>query len=492
MKKLLYSSLILLSAFFSAQKNTFLSQDFWKTKPTLELVKTEIERGNSVSEKNGGAFDPVTLAINNKANTEVIKFLVEQPGNSVDKITHDGRIYLHWAAMSGNTDLVEYLIKKGSDVNFKDTKGTTPLVFASNAGVVDPKIYQLFFNRGVQPTEKYKNGANILMLSAGNDDSGNLRKFLLTKGLKLSDTDDYGSTAFDYAAAFGKMDVLKSLISEKVKPTDKALLFAAQGTRSVTNGLPVYKYLIEDLKLNPKVTNESGTTVLHLIARKNNQSENITYFIGKGVKAEALDKDGNTALMLASSGKDLENVKTLLSQSKNINSVNANGQSALTMAVENGSEEIVAFLLNNKADVNISDKKGNNLAYYLLNSYRPPQPNQKDQFSEKLMLLKNAGFDISKPQKDGNTLYHLAAAKNDLLIFEKLDFKNADINALNGEKLTALQKAALISKNDKMLKYLVAKGASKTAKTEFDETAYDLATENEELKKNNVSLDFLK
>lgn len=492
MKKVLYSSLILLSAFFSAQKNTFLSSDFWKSKPTLESVKKEIGNGNDASEKNGGAFDAVTLAINNKANPEVIKFLIAQPGNSVDKITHDGRIYLHWAATSGNADLVDFLIKKGSDVHFKDTKGTTPLVFAANAGVVDPAIYQLFFNRGVQPTEKYNNGANILMLSAGNDESGNLRKFLLTKGLKLSDTDSNGSTAFDYAAAFGKMDVLKSLISEKVKPTDKALLFAAQGTRSVSNGLPLYQYLVEDLKLNPQTTNENGATVLHIIARKNSQSEIITYFINKGVNAEISDKDGNTPLMLASAGKDLENVKTLLSKTKNINTVNSNGQSALTMAVESGSDEIVAFLLNNKADVNVSDKKGNNLAYYLLNSYRPARANEKDQFAEKITLLKNAGFDISKPQKDGNTLYHLAAAKNDMQIFDKLDFKNADINALNGEKLTALQKAALISKDDRMLKYLVAKGASKNIKTEFYETAYDLANENEELKKNNVSLDFLK
>ena len=43
-----------------------------------------------------------------------------------------------------------------------------------------------------------------------------------------------------------------------------------------------------------------------------------------------------------------------------------------------------------------------------------------------------------------------------------------------------------------MLKYLHSIGAKQEPKTNCDETAYDLASENESLAKNNISLTFLK
>jgi len=132
------------------------------------------------------------------------------------------------------------------------------------------------------------------------------------------------------------------------------------------------------------------------------------------------------------------------------------------------------------------------LAYYLIQSYRPARPNQKDDFTEKITVLQKVGFNFNQEQKDGNTLLHLAVAKNDLKLFENLEKFNIDINAVNEEEMTALHKAALVAKDDSILKYLVSKGADVTIKTEFDETAYDLASENEILIETKTPLNFLK
>ena len=99
---------------------------------------------------------------------------------------------------------------------------------------------------------------------------------------------------------------------------------------------------------------------------------------------------------------------------------------------------------------------------------------------------------LSTPQKDGNTLYHLAVIKNDLNLLKKLADLKIDSNAKNNDGLTALHKAAMIAKDDAILKYLISIGAQKDAKTEFDETPYTLAKENETLTKKKTDLEFLK
>ncbi|TCN59894.1 ankyrin repeat protein [Flavobacterium circumlabens] len=493
MKKIFFTALLAAALQVNAQENKLLDQNFWKAAPDLATLKSEIEKGSNPAELNANAFDPVVLAINNSAPIEDIKYLLTLPGNEITKLTHDNRIYLHWAAYKGNTELTEYLIAKGSDVNFEDSHGTTPLAFAAGTGTTTPATFDAFFKAGVDPKKKYDDGANLLLLAVSADKDLTITNYLVSKGLSLKDVDNNKHTAFDYAARSGNIELLKTLAGKGVKYTDYALITAAQGMRRSANPIEEFKYLVEDLKLKPTATSSTGQTVIHILARKEKQSEIVKYFIDKGVDVNQADKEGNTALILASEGKDIELIQTLAAKVKNINAVNAKGESALTAAVKRSTAEVVALLLSKGADINVTDTAGNNLAFYLIESYRASKGGaQKDDFDDKLTLLKSKGINFAAQQKDGSTLYYNAAAKNNITLLKKLDGLNIDVNAKNKEGLTALHKAAMIAKDDTVLKYLLSIGAKKDIKTEFDETAYSLAQENELLKKNNISVDFLK
>jgi ankyrin repeat protein len=500
MKKNLFISFALVASLLvsAQQKNTLLEQSFWKTAPDVNAVKAEIAKGNSPSESNPNAFDVTVLAINNDAPTATIKFLLEQPGNEVTKPTHDSRIYLHWAANKGNVAIVEYLIAKGSDIYLEDSKGEIPVTFAASGGQSNPALYDAFFKAGIDPKKKYKDGTNLLLMAIPNDKNLSLTNYFISKGLSLAAVDNNGNTAFNYAARSGNITLLKTLLEKGVKYNDSALIIAAQGSRRGSNTIETYKYLVDDLKLKPTVTSKTGETVLHFLASKPNQTENINYFLSKGVDVNVADNQGNTSLMAAT--KETAALELLLPIVKNINLQNNKGESALTMAVKSGTPEAVALLLNKGADAKVTDKEGNNLVIYLIQSYKPqmsrgPEATNtttQDPFEVKTKLLQDKGLNLASAQKDGNTLYHLAIAKNDLALVKKITALNIDVNAKNKDGLTALHKAAMLSKDDTILKYLLSIGAKKDVITEFDESAYALAKENESLTKNNISVEFLK
>jgi len=501
MKKNIFLSFALVTALFvnAQQKNTLLDQSFWKNSPDVNTVKAEIAKGNSPSELNRMSFDPTVMAINSDAPNATIKFLLEQSGNDVNKSTHDNRIYLHWAANKGNVEIVEYLINKKSDINLEDSHGSTPITMAANSGQKNTAVYDAFFKAGIDPKKKYKDGTNLLLMAIASDKDLTLTNYFVSKGLSLKDTDANGNTAFNYVAKTGNIPLLKTLLGKGVKHTDNALIFAAQGSRRESNTIETYKYLVEDLKIKPTTTSKSGETVLHFLVNKQNQIENINYFLAKGVDSNKADLEGNTALINAASARDIAVTELLLPLTKNVNAQNNKGESALTAAVKNGTPETVALLLNKGADVNILDKEGNNLGYYLVQSYRPAgrgpeaaNASKQDPFAAKTKLLQDKGLNLAAPQKDGSTLYHVAVVKNNLDLLKKIADLKIDVNAKNKDGLTALHKAAMISKDDAILKYLVAIDAKKDISTEFDENAYALAKENESLTKNNVSIEFLK
>jgi ankyrin repeat protein len=99
---------------------------------------------------------------------------------------------------------------------------------------------------------------------------------------------------------------------------------------------------------------------------------------------------------------------------------------------------------------------------------------------------------INQIQHAKNTLLQIATERNDLSLLKRLASLNIAINNINEEGLTALQIAAMKAKDTKIIEYLIRIGANKNVKTDFDESIYDLASENELLKEKKANIAFLK
>ncbi len=473
----------------SAQENIFLNREFWDTKPTIETIDLKMKEGSDIAQANAGNFDGVVYAILQGAPNETIKYVMSQKGNDANKITHDGRTYIFWAAYKGNIEIMQFLLDKGAKTDITDDKGSTILNFAAGSGQKNTETYDLLISNGANLKQDVTpSGANALLLAAPYDTDFILMDYFTSKGLDIHSVDSDGNGVFNYVAKTGNIELMKKLLKKDVKGNDNALIFASQGGRGTSNGLEVYQFL-ETVGLNPKTVTNDGENVLHALASRSKDNDIINYFILKGVDVNQADTNGNTPFLNAASRNTLEVVTLLSKHVSDINQTNTKGESALALALANNSGDVVDFLLKNKANINVVDSEGNDLTAYLMASY---STNKEEIFKQKLDLLKISGFEFGKPQANGNTLYHLALDKNDMNLLSYIQQFNPDVNAKNKEGNTPLHEAAMKAENADILKYLISVGAKKDAVTDFEETAFDLASENELLEQSKTPIDFLK
>jgi len=491
---LVLKAILLISTLAISQTNTLLKRDFWKANPTLDEVKAKIKEGNDPSELNRFAFDPLVYALLEKAPMETLTFLLDQKGNDVNKITHDGRTYIFWAAYKDNLPFMEHLIDQGAVTDIIDEHGYSLLNFSAVTGQENPKLYDFIIKHGANViAEKNNDGANALLLLLPHLNGPEMVRYFQDKGLELSSLDNQGNNAFNYTARGGNLDMLNWLIDEGVsykvenESGTNAMHFASEGMRGHTNSLNVFQYL-EKLGLDPNQTDHEGTTPLMLYVYDGKDADVVQYFVSKTKNLDQVNADGNSALMNAAKYNDETIVYMLSAQTKQINASNKKGQTALSNAVQSNSSNVVNILTKAGAKTDVVDADGNNLIYYLAQSY---SPRKASDFKEKQDILENNGLELTTVQANGNTFFHLAAEKNQLGLLKKAHDLGLEVNEKNKEGMTPLHIAAMKANNDELLKYLISIGADKSIRTDFDESALQLASENELLQKKQISLEFL-
>lgn len=244
-------------------------------------------------------------------------------------------------------------------------------------------------------------------------------QFLIKKNANVNYQNPHGITAFFLAVIMNHADVIDVLIDHKpnilirLKTKDYYSLFKINENEDA---------LLASIRLG--------------------QKETIKKLLDKGY-FDILNREDIGALRLAAQEDQVDIVDLLLSQDMDINMRSPFGATAFLVAVENARKKMINHLIKCGADISIPLKKSN--AYH-------------DYFKV----------------KPGDTPLHAAIKLGQIDTVEILLSHGANINAVNGEDLNALQLAIAENQTD-IAKFLIQNGADITAKNSIGFDALRLA-----------------
>lgn len=205
---------------------------------------------------------------------------------------------LHNATIARDSIRIEYLLKRGANINARDTEGQTPLMVAAKSGDISVVNGMLEYN--ADPNLQDHDGWTAAMHAVRSNDPKMMR--LLGKprykaNFELLNHD--GMTVLGLATYHNKANAAVAMMDSGAKPDTAmgaarytALMIAAkQDNQTMVQTLLQYK-------ANPNARNAGGLTAL-MIAAARNQDMLISLLLKSGADAGLQDEEGKTALMLA-------------------------------------------------------------------------------------------------------------------------------------------------------------------------------------------------
>jgi len=306
-----------------------------------------------------------------------------------------------------NNDLASLgSLVKTSDVNTRDARESTPLMYAAAYGSSD--AMKLLLEAGADVNAKNAFDATALMWCS--NDLAKVR-LLIEKGANVNARSRAGRTPLTIAAAHdGNFEVVKLLVEKgaDVSPRFESASASAQGAAAATF---------------PPSTKFASTPLTE--AADANDTATVRFLVEKGADVNARNAIGDTPLILAASHGNVEVIRLLLAKGADVNAVDApestqvkNGPVALgsftplLYAAVYAGYDAVKLLLDAGAKVNAQDVRGMTPLMLAIASDRPDP--------HVVRLLLERGADTSIKSKDGETAADWARKYNYPPVLEAL------------------------------------------------------------------------
>ncbi len=433
--------------------------------------------------------DPPLVDAVKRADVPAVRTLLRQGANA-DSAGPDGTTPLHWAATTDNVEIARVLLGAGARAGATNRYGITPLALAAGSG--SPAVTAALLEAGADARGRVGDGETVLMAAARTGRVA-VARVLLERGADPNAREPWmGETALMWAAGENHGDMVRLLASHK----------ADLDARATVPEFPKVK--VDLATMVTTALPRGGLTALMLAARQGAR-DGVLALIESGAPLDTGDPDGTTALNVAIINAHYDVAALLVEKGADLNAADAAGMTPLYAAVDMVRQDpmvnrplpkpsgrlkatdVIALLLERGANANATLRRPllmrqhNGGDAQLGEGATPLMRATKAAEIEVMRQLLRGGADPRLRTKNGTTALTLAVARGGRGVSEEtavsatallLD-SGADLHAVNDSGQSALHLA--VGRGDRIVTFLVERGARLDVKDTFGRTALDVA-----------------
>lgn len=277
----------------------------------LDVARSLLEKGASPNYRPEGTTSALLLCLENEY-FDLAELMIAN-GAEIDIRNVKGWTPLIWASIKGRRKCVDFLIAHGANIHACNNDGWNAVTGAYFKNRTD--IVELLLEKGAIFGAKY---AEAALLSAYENGYIDLAKHLLTAfDITPNITDAANVSLLAKAVAKGDWSFVRTLIAKKADVNVRSADGVPMLALLAGNGHKELIALMLDNGADIHLMSNDGETAIYCAA-KNNQLETLRFLIEKGADINVQEEDGYTPLIIAAREGYLFMVELLVELGANI------------------------------------------------------------------------------------------------------------------------------------------------------------------------------